>query len=176
MAALARALPPDAAVVEEAVTTHQYIFERLGVLKDPAAQFSHRGWALGWGLSCALGVKLAWPDRPVLALLGDGSAMYGIQGLWTAARHRIPVTFVIANNSVYEILKVCGDMLSLPRLREPACPGMNLTEPHLDFVGLAQALGVAACRVTEPDELYQRVRSTLAGDEPFLIEAPITTG
>ena len=99
MAALARALPPGAAVVEEAITTHGNLLERLGVLRDPTGHFAHRGWALGWGLGCALGMKLAWPDWPVLGLLGDGAATYGLQGLWTAAHHRIPVTFVVCNNA-----------------------------------------------------------------------------
>src|SRR5262245_8654975 len=113
MEALARALPPRAAVIEEAITTHHTLLERLGTLKDPSGHFAHRGWALGWGLGTALGVKLAWPDRPVVALLGDGAAMYGVQGLWSAAHHNIPVTFVIANNAQYKILKICGDVMSL---------------------------------------------------------------
>lgn len=172
MSALARVLPPDAAVVEEAITTHQNVLERLGVLKDPSGHFAHRGWALGWGLGCALGVKLAWPRRPVLGLLGDGAAMYGIQGLWTAARHRIPVTFVVCNNAQYKILRVCGDVMALPRLGAGA-PGLDLTGPAVDFVGLARSLGVEARRVEEPDELSERVRDSLAGDRPRLFEVPI---
>ena len=113
MGALAKVLPANAAVVEEAVTTTNGTLERLGALKDPAGYFGHRGWALGWGLGCALGVKLAWPERPVLALLGDGAALYGIQGLWTAAHHRIPVTFILCNNAQYQILKHCGDVMPL---------------------------------------------------------------
>ena len=66
-------------------------------------------------MGCSLGVKLAWPQRPVLAMIGDGAALYGIQALWSAAHHNIPVTFVIANNAQYQILKVCGDVMSLPR-------------------------------------------------------------
>src|SRR5262249_38964926 len=67
MGALTRVLPANVAVVEEAPTTHHSAFERLGVLKDPTGYFAHRGWALGWGIGCAIGVKLAWPNRPVLA-------------------------------------------------------------------------------------------------------------
>lgn len=174
MAALARVLPPDVAVVEEAITTHQNIFERLGALRDPTGHFAHRGWALGWGLGCALGVKLAWPDRPVLALLGDGAALYGIQGLWTAAQRRIPVTFVVCNNAQYRILKVCGDVLGLPRISAGTTPGLNLVGPEVDFVGLARSLGVPADRVADPDELSERVRSSLAGDGPRLFEVPIS--
>jgi benzoylformate decarboxylase len=173
MGALATALPDNTAVVEEAITTHQNVLEKLGVIRDPAAHFAHRGWALGWGLGCALGVKLAWPDRPVLGLLGDGSALYGIQGLWSAAHHQIPVTFVIANNRQYKILKVCGDVLALPELREPRCPGINITGPNVDFVGLAQSFGVEAERISDPDELTAKLRASLTGDRPRLIEVPI---
>jgi benzoylformate decarboxylase len=173
MDSLARVLPARVAVVEEAITTHKNAFERLGVLKDPAGFFAHRGWALGWGMGCALGVKLAWPDRPVLGLIGDGSALYGIQALWSAAHHNIPVTFVIANNAEYKILKVCGDVMSLPELHEPACPGMNLVEPRVDFAGLARALGVEAYALTEPDEVSDCVRASLAADRPRLIEVTI---
>lgn len=176
MQALARVLPPDVAVIEEAITTHHNVFERLGAIKDPRGFFAHRGWALGWGLGCALGVKLAWPERPVLGLIGDGAAMYGIQALWSAAHHNIPVTFVIANNAQYNILKVCGDVLSLPQLREPHCPGMNLVGPAIDFVGLARALGVEASRVTEPDQLSDCVREALSGEKPRLLEVSLQTG
>ena len=115
MGALARVLPADVAVIEEAVTTTNTTFERLGVLKNTTGYFGHRGWALGWGLGCAIGAKLAWPDRPVLGLIGEGSALYGIQGLWTAARYKIPVTFVICNNAQYQILKIGAKGLNLPR-------------------------------------------------------------
>ncbi|HOM15740.1 MAG TPA: thiamine pyrophosphate-binding protein, partial [Thermoguttaceae bacterium] len=92
---LAQVLPPNAAVVEESPTTTMGSYlERIGAIKDPTGYFAQRGWALGWGLNCAIGVRLAWPERPVLAIIGDGSAMYGFQGLWTAARYRIPVTFL----------------------------------------------------------------------------------
>ena len=166
-------LPADVAVVEEAITTHQNVFERLGALRDPAGFFAHRGWALGWGIGAAMGVKLAWPDRPVLALIGDGSAMYGIQGLWSAAHHNLGVTFVIANNSQYKILKVCGEVMNLPGLADPRCPGMDLVGPAIDFVGLARSLGVEAERVADPDELGERVRRSLASGKPRLIEVPI---
>ena len=173
MGALADALPENVAVVEEAITTHQNVFERLGVLRDPKAFFAHRGWALGWGVGCSLGVKLAWPDRPVLGVIGDGSALYGIQALWSAARYQIPVTWVIANNAQYKILKVCGDVLDLPGLKDPACPGLDIVRPQVDYVALARSFGVASQRVETPEELRQAVAESLAGDRPQLIEAPI---
>lgn len=173
MHSVARVLPSDAAVIEEAVTTTNTYLERSGVLRDPSGYFGHRGWALGWGLGCAIGVQLAWPQRPVLALLGEGAAMYGIQGLWTAARYRIPVTFLIANNAQYQILKVGARGLGLPHATAGQFVGMDLVEPEVDLVALARALGVEAHRASQPDEISSLVRRGLAGDGPLLIDVPI---
>lgn len=173
MSALARVLPDDVAVIEEAVTTTNTYFERLGALRNTSGYFAHRGWALGWGLGCALGVKLAWPERPVLALLGEGAAMYGIQGLWTAARYRIPVTFVVPNNAQYQILKVGAQQLQLPAALAGHYESLDLVQPEIDLVGIARSLGVEAVRITEPDELADRVRESLHGDVPRLFDVPI---
>jgi benzoylformate decarboxylase len=173
MSSLARVLPDDVAVVEEAVTTTNTTFERLGVLKNTTGYFGHRGWGLGWGLGCAIGAQLAWPERPVLALLGEGAAMYGIQGLWSAARYRIPVTFVICNNAQYQILKIGARGLRLPRALAHQYEGMDLIEPEIDFVALARSLGVEAHRITEPDELAERVRASFTSDRPQLFDVPI---
>jgi len=171
--ALCRALPPAAAVVEEAITAHHNLLERIGVPKDPSGYFGHRGWALGWGLGCAIGVKLAWPERPVVALLGDGSALYGIQGLWTAAHHHIPVTFVIANNAQYKILKMGGEVMQLPQMIQKNYLGIDLVEPEVDFVNLARSFGVQAHRVTEPDELSERMGDSLDQTEPVLLDVSL---
>jgi benzoylformate decarboxylase len=174
MEAVARVLPPDAAVVEEAVTTTGTMLERLGAFKNTSGHFGHRGWALGWGLGVSIGVKLAWPDRPVMAILGEGAALYGIQGLWSAAHHRVPVTFVIANNAQYQILKIGAAGIKLPRAVAGEFEGMDLVDPEVDFIKLAQSLGVDACRVTEPEELSEALRSSLDGDRPMLIDVPIS--
>ena len=173
MDCIAKSAPPEIAFIEEATTTNQHLLERLGVLKDPKALFAHRGWALGWGIGCALGVKLAWPDRPVLGLIGDGASLYGIQGLWSAARYRIPVTFIIANNTQYKILKVCGDMLPLPEMQKRNYLGMDLTGPEIDFGGLARSFGVEAHRVSEPDELIERLRNSWSRSDALLLDVPI---
>ncbi len=170
---LAEVLTSDVAVIEESPTTAAGYFERVGMLRNTSGHFAQRGWALGWGLNCAIGVKLAWPDRPVLALIGDGSAMYGIQGLWTAAHYRVPVTFVITNNTEYKILKDCAQVLNLPQARAGRYVGLDVVAPSIDYVGLARSLGVSACRVSEPDELCQAVADSLAGDVPRLIEVPV---
>jgi len=173
MGALAKILPADVAVVEEAVTTTNTTFERLGVLKNTTGYFGHRGWALGWGLGCTIGAKLAWPDRPVLGLLGEGAAMYGIQGLWSAVRYKIPVTFVICNNACYQILKIGARGIHLPRALEGRYEGLDITSPEIDYVGLARSLGVTAQRVTEPDELSDLVSASLRNNQLALFDVPI---
>jgi len=176
MESISRVLPRNLAVVEEAVTTTGQVLHRLGAQQNTSGYFAHRGWALGWGLGCAMGVKLAWPDRPVMAILGEGAAMYGIQGLWSAAHYRLPVTFVIANNSQYQILKAGAQMLGLPAAKAGKFIGMDLREPAVDMVSLAQSMGVGAQRVTEPDELCDVLKQSLASDAPRLIDVTIQAG
>lgn len=173
MESIARVLPDDVAVIEESPTTTAGYLERTGLLRNTTGYFAQRGWALGWGLNCAIGVQLAWPERPVLALLGDGSALYGVQGLWTAAHYQLPVTFVVANNSEYRILKECARELKLPAALAGRYLGLDVAAPSIDYVGLARSLGVAARRVCEPDELSEVVRQSLAGHVPQLVEVPI---
>ncbi|HEV8003176.1 MAG TPA: thiamine pyrophosphate-binding protein [Planctomycetaceae bacterium] len=176
MSALAKTLPKNIAVVEEAVTTTGTILERLGAIQDPTGYFGHRGWALGWGLGCGIGVKLAWPERPVLTILGEGASLYGIQGLWTAAAYRIPVTFVICNNAQYQILKFGAQGMALPRATEGRFEGMDIAKPEVDMVSLARSLGVEAHRVTDPDELAARVQESFGREMPILFDVPVTRG
>jgi benzoylformate decarboxylase len=173
ISALNDALPPDAVFVDEAPSVNQNLLARLGCLADPSGHFAHRGWGLGWGMGCALGVKLAWPERPVLGLLGDGASLYGIQGLWTAARYNIPATFVIANNTQYKILKFCGDVMNLPAMCNRDYVGMDITNPEVDYIALARGFGVEAHRVTEPDEVAERVRNSFSRQKPLLLDVPI---
>ena len=173
MSALAEVLPPEVAVVEEAVTTTNTYLERLAALQNTTGYFGHRGWALGWGLGCALGVQLAWPERPVLALLGEGAALYGIQGLWTAAHYKIPVTFVVFNNAQYQILKVGARQLRLPAAMRNQFVGLDLVEPEIDIPALATAFGVAATRVQSAADLADAVRDALRARRPQLVELPI---
>ncbi len=176
MSALAKPLPKNIAVVEEAVTTTGTMLERLGSIHDPTGYFGHRGWALGWGLGCSVGVKLAWPDRPVLAILGEGASLYGIQGLWTAAAYRIPVTFVICNNAQYQILKIGAQGMGLPRASEGRFEGMDIAKPEVDMVSLARSFGVEAHRVTDPNELSERLQASFSRDTPILFDVPVTRG
>ena len=102
--AIGETLPKDAVVIEEALSSAPGI-RSLIRSDDPQSYFGLRGGGIGWGLPAAMGVKVALPDRPVVGLIGDGSAMYTVQGLWTAAHYHIDTVFVILNNSSYRILK-----------------------------------------------------------------------
>ncbi|QDU25109.1 Benzoylformate decarboxylase [Anatilimnocola aggregata] len=174
MGSLARTLPDNVAVIEEAVTTTNTTFERLGALKNTTGYFGHRGWALGWGLGVSIGVKLAWPERPVLALLGEGAASYGIQGLWSAARYQLPVVFVICNNAQYQILKIGAKGLQLPHALADEFEGLDLVGPEVDFVKVAEGFGVQAKRISEPDELCDTIQQAWQGNRPLLIDVPIS--
>jgi thiamine pyrophosphate-dependent acetolactate synthase large subunit-like protein len=172
MGALARVLPPNTAVVEEAVTTHRNVLERLGVLRDPSGHFAQRGWALGWGLGCAIGVKLAWPERPVVALVGDGAALYGIQALWTAAHHHIDVKIVICNNRSYKLLKlnILQYWKDIDTRAHDFPRSFDLTDPDIDFARLAESLGVRAARVGKKEEVNPAIEAMLGSTGPFLID------
>ncbi|MBI1904164.1 MAG: thiamine pyrophosphate-binding protein [Planctomycetia bacterium] len=173
MGALARAMPANAAVVEEAVTTTGTLLERLGAIKDPALYFGHRGWALGWGIGAAIGVRLAWPDRPVLSIVGEGAAMYSVQTLWSAAHYKVPVTFVVCNNAQYQILKIGAQSMGLKGAKAGKFLANDLVDPEIDYVQLARSLGIEARRIEDPDELQEAVAESLAGDKPRLFDVPI---
>lgn len=174
MAMLARVLPPRTAVVEEAVTSTGGILERLGTMPTTDGYFGHRGWTLGWGSGCAIGAKMAWPDRPVLAILGDGAALYGLQSLWTALKYNIPVTFLVLNNRQYQVLKTGSQGLNLENAMRGEFLGLDLSSPPIDYLSLAKGYGVPAERIDDLGQLAETIRGSLERNELRLIEVPIT--
>src|SRR5205814_5116603 len=130
-----------------------------------------RGGGIGWGLPAALGIKLAQPGRPVVALVGDGSAMYTIQSLWTAAHDSIPVVYVIFNNASYRILKQRTLALKGFSAEDDVYVGMDIQRPHVNYVELARSLGVPGERVEKPGEVGAAVGRALASGGPYLIAA-----
>lgn len=167
--AIGAMLPKNAVVIEEALSSAQGIRSMIDS-DDPHSYFGLRGGGIGWGLPAAIGVKLALPDRPVVAIVGDGSALYTVQGLWTAARYRIPLIWVILNNTSYRILK--QRLVAMRGLAEQADTfvGMELTDPAVDFVGLARSFGVAAERATTVKEATDLIARGLKDNTPLLID------
>jgi benzoylformate decarboxylase len=167
--AIGEMLPKDAVVIDEALSSSPGI--RSLVRSDDARSFfGLRGGGIGWGLPAAIGVKLALPDRPVVALIGDGSSLYTVQGLWTAARYKIPVIWVILNNLSYRILK--QRLVAMRGLAEQADTfvGMELTDPAIDFIGLARAFGIEAQRARTVAEATDLVAQGLKGGTALLID------
>ncbi|MGP0090896.1 MAG: thiamine pyrophosphate-binding protein [Xanthobacteraceae bacterium] len=171
--AIGAALPDDAVVIEETLSSAEGI-RWLMRSNDSKSYYGLRGGGIGWGLPAAMGIKLALPHRPVVALIGDGSAMYTIQGLWTAAHQNIPVVFVILNNASYRILK---QRLAAMRGGAPnQYVGMDLVDPAIDFVGLARALGIRAERTATAAGAAELVTKAIASAAPTLIDVEIERG
>jgi benzoylformate decarboxylase len=167
--AIGEMLPKDAVVIDEAVSSSVGI-RSLMRSDDPQSFYGLRGGGIGWGLPAAIGVKLALPDRPVVALVGDGSAMYTCQALWTAAHERIAVVFVILNNASYRILKQRLHAQRGLAAQVDRFVGMELVDPPIDHVGLARALGVAAERAKTVHETTDLIAQGLKSDAPLLID------
>jgi benzoylformate decarboxylase len=168
-----RAAGDSAILVDEAVTSTGYV-RALFELNGPHSYFYAKGGSLGLGLPMAVGVKLAMPDRPVICAVGDGCSLYSIQGLWTAARYKLGVVFVIFNNSSYVILK--GGLLAMrgASVERGVYVGMDITDPEIDFVKLAESMGVAARRATRPAELRPALDWALSHGGPVLVDVAIT--
>ena len=172
---LARAVPPETIVANEAITSGAALMREF-TFDEPGSLYGIRGGALGWGMPGALGVKLANPDRPVLAVVGDGASLYTVQALWTAARYNIPVVYAICNNRSYRILKVNMDTylrhMVNDRDRQSDYVGMDFANP-LDLAAIGQAMGVAGVRVEDPQALASVVEQFFASGKPAVIDVSI---
>jgi benzoylformate decarboxylase len=171
---IASALPADAIVVDESVTATADV-ARIFDFRATLDYFGQRGGGIGQGIAGALGVAVALPRRPVVAISGDGSAMYAIQSLWTAALLGLRIVFVILANREYRVLK---HNLDTYRLRFDAAsnrpyPHMDLS-PTLDFVALARGMGVHGVRIEDADALQDAVRAALAAGGPRLVEVVVS--
>jgi benzoylformate decarboxylase len=172
MSTVADALPPEAVVVDESISSGAGL--RTLLRSDDARSFyGLRGGGIGWGLPAAIGVKLALPARPVVGLIGDGSAMYTCQALWTAARYRVGVTFVILNNSSYRILKQRIHAMKGLAAQADRYVAMDLDDPRVDFVRLAESLGVPAERIEKVTEVGPALGRALAAGGPTLLDVEL---
>jgi benzoylformate decarboxylase len=158
-------------VVDEGLVS-TYSLPRFLAMRGPRDYYGLASGGLGFAVPGAVGISLALPGRPVAVMVGDGSAMYSIQGLWTAAHHRLPITYVIANNRGYRIIK---ERLVAFR-KTDRFTGMDLRDPDLDFVALAQSFGLAARRVTDPQDIAPALREGFASGQPNLIDLRVADG
>ena len=174
MAELRVGTPDGTVVVEEAITAGLDLAQAFE-FATPGDYLSGRGGGIGQGLAGAIGAKVAQPDRPLLAVSGDGSAMYSIQALWSAAHHDLDIVFVILVNREYRILK---HNLDTYRQRFDAnsnqdYPQMNLDTPALDFVTMAKGMGIPGTVVSDPGQLAGAVKAAFSASGPHLIAVNI---
>ena len=168
--AIGALLPPNAIISDEAQTSGI----KLPTFTSGAPRHSVltlTGGAIGQGLPAAVGAAVAAPDRPVLALVGDGSAMYTIQALWTIAREGLDVTTIIFNNRSYGILNIELQRVGADTIGPEAKAQLDLSEPAIDFVSMAQGMGVPARRVARAEDFNTALKNAFASRGPFLIDA-----
>ena len=176
MSELASAIPGDAIVVDDSISNratmrHYFQGDKRGDLR------AFRGQAIGGGIGATMGVQVAHPDRPVIGIIGDGSAMMTVQGLWTAANDNIPCVFVICNNGMYRILKVNFDVYQRDILQMEESAGANL--PFSDFptpfhvAEIASGMGVHGERITDPAEIAPALQRALASGKPAVLDIVI---
>ncbi|MBV8959511.1 MAG: thiamine pyrophosphate-binding protein [Actinobacteria bacterium] len=172
--ALVRALPDNAVVVDEAITTGTYV-RGFHHPARPGTYFFCRGGGLGWGMPAALGVSLGYDKAPVLCVVGDGSAMYSPQALWTAAREQLPVVFAVVNNRQYLILKNNLRQRAGASAQSGRYVAMDLVEPPIDYLALARSMGVEATLVEKADDVSDAVSAAWDAGRPHLLELPISS-
>jgi benzoylformate decarboxylase len=172
MQTIGRQLPDDAVVIDETVSSGNGL-RRFLRSNDAQSFFGLRGGGIGWGLPAAIGVKLALPDRPVVALIGDGSALYTIQGLWTAAHEKLNIVFVIINNTSYRILKQRTNAMKGLAAQSDTYVAMDLDGPAIDFVSVARGFGLDAHKVSTLGDFEERLDQALAADGPTLIDVEV---
>jgi len=162
------AMPDNAILVDEGLTSGRQTLS-LRPHRDRYDYHALASGGIGWGLPASVGVSMANPTRPVVCYSGDGSAMYSIQALWTAAHHKLPLNVVIANNGGYRIIK--QRLLSFHG--DDHYVGMDFVDPKVNFAGLATSLGLEAIRITETSELKTRLSSAFSRPGAKLIEVMV---
>jgi benzoylformate decarboxylase len=163
--ALAAAMPKDAMLVEEA-PSHRPALQKFMPMRGQDSFYTMASGGLGFGLPASVGIALAHPGRRTICLIGDGSAMYSIQALWTAAQRRLPLTVVVINNEGYGAMRSFSQVMQVRQV-----PGLDL--PGIDFVKIAQGLGCDAVRVSKASELAPALKRALAHHGVSLIEVMV---
>jgi acetolactate synthase-1/2/3 large subunit len=167
------ALLPDGAIVSDEGATSTLFAPGSTSGAGPHDWLTLTGGAIGQGLPVALGAAVAAPDRRVVALEADGSALYTFQALWTMAREGVDVTTVIFNNRSYAVLNMELDRVGVEGAGPKARDMLDLSRPDLDFVSLANGLGVPATRADSAEEFNEALARALATPGPSLIEAMV---
>jgi acetolactate synthase I/II/III large subunit len=169
---VAATLPENAIVVDESNTSGIFLpYATKGAARHDVLTLT--GGAIGFGLPNAVGAAVACPDRPVLCLEADGSAMYTIQALWTMAHENLNVVTVVLNNAAYAILRLELQRVGAEAGGPKAAAMLDLATPPLDFAAIATGMGVAAGKATTTEALATLLREAYATPGPYLIDATV---
>jgi benzoylformate decarboxylase len=166
--ALAEVLPDDAIVVLESPSSTAALRNQLRISR-PGSYYFSAGGGLGFGLAASVGVQLAQPDRPVVCVLGEGSAQYAITAFWSAVAYNTPVTFLVLRNEEYAILKWFAEVEQVS-----GAPGLDLAK--LDVAAVAEGYGVKSHRAKDRDGVSGALAAALASSQPELVEVPVAPG
>jgi benzoylformate decarboxylase len=159
---LSSAMPADAALVEE-IPSHRPAMQKFMPMRGQDSFYTMASGGLGYSLPAAVGMALGRGDRHTVCLIGDGSAMYSIQALWTAAQRKLPLTAVVINNAGYGAMRSFSQVMQVRNV-----PGLDL--PGIDFVKIAEGMGCDAVRVAKASELLPALQRSLAQKGTSLVE------
>jgi len=168
---IANASLPGTIIVDES-WSYSTIMQRYMRFSETKSYFRGRGVSIGQGIPLSIGIKLAIPERPVIAVVGDGSAMWSCQSMWTAVHYNLPIKFVIIANSSYRLVKV-NKILQMGEKSSGRFLGLELDSPRIDFCQLAHAFGIQSQQVARPDELEKVLTSAFSNDKPALVEVAV---
>jgi len=170
MTDLKRIVTPDTVFVDDCWSSSAMLRQVLQLDRSQTFFRARKGGSIGSGLPMSLGVQLALPDKSVVAISGDGSAAWSMQTLWTAAKYRIPVTFVVTNNGVYRQVKMTRKIILKQYPLTERHDGMEIDDPVLDFCMLAEAMGIKGYKVSEPGQLLPALKSAANASGATLVE------
>ena len=171
MMKISDSLPKDYVIVEEGLVSTRTLLNYLPIKKHNDFYGLASG-GIGWAVSGAIGVSIANPEKTVIAIIGDGSSMYGIQSLWTAAHYNLNIIYIIANNQGYRIIK--------ERLQEfhqnKNFIGMDFKNPSIDFLKLSESMGIPSTRLEDPEKISDTIKNISISKGPHLIDILVHNG
>ena len=168
MLALTEALPDNAIIVHEGFTTTHHLTD-LYPFRDRYSYLNGGSGGIGWSIPASVGASMAQPERPIVTVVGDGSAMFSIQALWTIAHHKLPIVTLICNNGGYRIIK--RRLKSFHKSEHFI--GMDFANPSVDFVGLATSMGMTARRITDTKDIGPAIADAIRNGKPALIDVVV---
>lgn len=162
-------ISPGARIVDDCWSYSAILRRTIPFSEEKSYMRARRGGSIGWGLPGSIGVKMASPERQVVCISGDGSAMWSLQSLWTAARYKVPVTFIILSNNCYRQVRLMKSILMGDKAKGRDL-GTDLSQPSNDFCKLAEGMGLSAQKVEKPEEIKAALQHAFSLNEPNLID------